>query len=106
MKKRSKNKYRISVDCSDRAVMRLSVRERSRNGEFAAIERPWGQKDIAAFKKAAKAVALLAQGISDLDEIRRTASAARGPRRLKTPLKDALGEDQNIAPTVSVAATL
>jgi hypothetical protein len=82
-------KCRITVRITGDKV-RLAVEERTADGKFVPMERPRGAADLARFKKAAKAVTLLAQGVADVDEICRTANTARGPRRQKaSPRKDA-----------------
>jgi hypothetical protein len=81
--------FRLIVDVSDKAVARLRVKERSSDGKYLPIERPWGVKELAAFKLAAKAATLVSRGVADLDEVCRTVSA---PRRHKVS-KKRLAED-------------
>jgi hypothetical protein len=90
MKSKEKLNLRVLVDCNEHEVRRMSVRERSRDGKYEPLERPWGIKLLAALKLATKAVSLASRGVSDLEEICRTASAPRR-RKLgkKTPVEDA-----------------
>lgn len=74
---KKKHRYRFTIDVNNRAVNRLSIKERSKSGEFVPIERPWREKDLIAVKRAAKAMTTAASGVSDLDEACRIASAGR-----------------------------
>jgi hypothetical protein len=90
MKKQRKS--RLVFVFNDRALLRLRLEERARNGKFTPIERPWAQKDLAGLKRCAKATRLMASGNADLDEVLGTANAARQTRRRKqTPAKEGGG---------------
>ena len=89
MNKSPKRKFRLTIECNDHAVLRLSVKERSGEGNYQRIEHPWGVKDLAAFKLAATAATLVSRGVANLDEICRTVTA---PRRRKVG-KKRLAED-------------
>ncbi len=85
MRKSSKLKLRLTVDVTDHAVLRVSVKQRTRKGKYVPVELPWGVKVIKALKLAKKAAALVSQGVADLEEVRSTATpprrkAAKKPR--------------------------
>jgi hypothetical protein len=87
---KTKKNFRLVVDFSDKAVSRVSIKERSRDGKYEPLERPWGIKLLAGLKLATKAVSLASHGVADLKEACRTASAPRR-RKLgkKPPVEDA-----------------
>jgi hypothetical protein len=89
MKHKTKHNFRLVVDFTDKAVSRVSIKERSRDGKYEPLERPWGIKLLAGLKLATKAVTLASHGVADLKEACRTASA---PRRSKVG-KKRLAED-------------
>ena len=64
MTKSNKFKLRLTIAFTEHAVLRVSVRERTRNGKFELIERPWGIKELAGLKLAAKAAVLVSRGVS------------------------------------------
>jgi hypothetical protein len=84
MKVKDRTNYRIVIDFNDHAVSRIRIKERDSNGKYVPIARPWGVKDLAAFKLPGKAVTLVTRGVADLDEICRTVTA---PRRRKVGKK-------------------
>jgi hypothetical protein len=84
--KKKKRIYRFTIEVSGREVKRLRIKERSKTGEFVTIERPWGESDLIAVKKAAKAVTTAASGVTDLDEACRIASAGRRSYTRKKPV--------------------
>ena len=95
MKSKEKLNFRVLVDCNDHAVRRMSVRERSSDGKYEPLERPWGTKVLAALKQATKAVTLASRGVADLEEVCRIAST---PRRRK-------GSKKSLAEQAGVSAT-
>jgi hypothetical protein len=100
MQKSSKRKFRLTIECNDQAVLRLSVKEGSGDGKYLPIERPWGVKELAAFKLAAKAATLVSRGVANLDEICRTVTA---PRHRKVGKKRLAGKgrDSRMSPTAN-----
>ena len=85
MKQETKHNFRLVVDFTDKAVLRVSVKERDRDGKYEPLERPWDTKVLAALKLATKAVTLTSRGVADLEEVCRIASAARRRRLAKKP---------------------
>ncbi len=85
MRKSSKFKLRLTVDVTDHAVLRVSVKERARKGKYVPVEHPWGVKVLAALKMADKATSLVSRGVADLQEVRRTANASRRRKQIKKP---------------------
>jgi hypothetical protein len=95
MKEKEKLNLRVLVDVDDHKVRRVSVKERSRDGTYEPLERPWGIKVLAALKLAAKAVTLASHGVADLEEVCRTASAPRRRKVGKKPPTDEGGVRTN-----------
>ena len=96
MKDKTRHNFRLVVDFTERAVSRVSIKERSRDGKYEPLERPWGIKLLAGLKLATKVVTLASHGVADLKEACRTASA---PRRRKKPGKNPLGEEADVHTT-------
>jgi len=82
--------FRLIVDFSDKAVSRVRFREHDRNGKYVPVGRPWGSKELAGLKLAAKVTNVTSRGVADLEEACRIASATRR-RKLgkKSPVEDA-----------------
>ena len=78
---KSKREYRVTVGFDEREITSISIKERSSDGKFEPLERAWVEKLPVGFSKAAKALGMLARGISDLDEVRREANSARRVRQ-------------------------
>jgi uncharacterized protein related to proFAR isomerase len=90
MKSKTKKNFRLVVDFSEKAVVRVRFGERDRNSKYVPIERPWGAKELAGLKLVTKVANLTSRGVADLEEVCRTASAPRR-RKLgkKLPVEDA-----------------
>jgi hypothetical protein len=68
-------KFKIVIVVTDKPeVERFEMKESDGNGNYAALQRPWGQKDLAKIKMASKAMSLSAGGISDTEDVVRIAN--------------------------------
>jgi hypothetical protein len=83
---RNMSKLKIVVVVSDKPeVDRIDVKESDGEGNFAALEHPWCQRDLAKIQRANKALTLLARGISDTEDVVRIANMSpRSGRRKGT----------------------
>jgi hypothetical protein len=77
-----RNRLKVVIDVTDDGkLVKLRVRERSRDGKYIPLQRAWREKDLIAIKTGAKAINLLAKGVSDTDDVRATVNATRRSRR-------------------------
>jgi hypothetical protein len=81
MKTNNGKKCRITLLLTAGKLAGMHVKERSRDGKYAPLDRPWGEQDLANFRKGGKAINLLARGVSDFDEIIRKVNAPRRKKR-------------------------
>lgn len=78
------SKYKISLIVTQRRLQ-TRVRKRTDNGEYGELNALRTELDLAAFKKAARAMSMMARGINDPREIDRTVNKSKLSRRPKTP---------------------
>jgi hypothetical protein len=74
-------KRRITLLLTAGNLTGMHVKERSHDGKYAPLDRPWGEQDLANFRKGGKAINLLARGVSDFDEIIRKVNTPRRKKR-------------------------
>jgi hypothetical protein len=66
------SKLKVVVVVSEKGeVDRIDLKESDGDGNYAELEHPWTQKDVAKIKAAHAALTLVARGISDTDDVLR-----------------------------------
>jgi hypothetical protein len=83
------SKLKVVIVVTDKPeVDRIDVKESDRQGNYAALEHPWTQKDLAKIHKAKAALSLLAKGISDTNDVLRVVNkpARSGRHNGKNPV--------------------
>jgi hypothetical protein len=77
-------KYRVSADVTGTRAKRIRLQKRDGHGKYIGVNRPWRRDDVMAMQTVRRMVNLLAQGISDTDDIVAVVNKPRRSRRRGT----------------------
>jgi hypothetical protein len=76
----SGERYRISIEVTGTRAVRVSVKKLD-GDKYVYLDHPWGQNVLMAIRTGRKVVNLLAQGISDTDDVMKIVNERRRSRR-------------------------